>query len=540
MENEEINDFKNLILEQNQGYKTDSLIQSFAFSKYNVPIFREKQYKKWVNCGPDNLYPNYLVDKMNKCAIHNAILESKTKQIIGEGMFVEDSQDKDQLAQVTAFLKANNMKKLLRRIAFDYELFGYFFIGITWSNDRTKIAKIYHVDASSVRVGIPDRETREIKCFYYSEDWTQFRKKDFEPEEIPVFDPACRVEPNQLLMVRGYRPNTRYYNLPSYIGALNAIELNYEIGNYMLNSIKNGLSPSMNISFNNGNPTDEEKEVIYRSVKNLYSGSDNAGKFILSFNQSKENATEITPIETGNMSEIYSKLSEFCQNEIVRGHRLPNPILAGISVPGQLGLTNEIAQSSELFFNQVIAPIQLLLEETIQDLLEVNGLELKVYIKDSNPISFTYDDATLLNIMTVDELRKRIGLPILSVNDKVNLGVNITQPASATPSTPVKGTPAKTEEGMSDELPVNDNLKNLSGRQYQSMMRVIKQYGQGKLSRDQASILLSSGYGLTNDHIEAFLGDDEDETPLEATIQTPGVAPYVNQLPDNKKHITHK
>ena len=491
MEND-INDFNNLIQAQQSGFKDGSPIQGFNFSSYNVPVFKEKPYKKWVNCGADNLFPNYLVDKMNKCAIHNAILESKVRQVIGEGMSVEDSQDKDQLSQLNDFLKKIKIKTLLRRIAFDYELFGYFYLGITWSNDRTKIANIYHVDASSIRVGMPDKDTREVTTFYYSEDWSQFKKANFIPEEIPLFDPSNRIEPTCLLMVRGYRPNTRFYNLPVYIGAMNAIELNYEIGNYMLNSIKNGLSPSMNISFNNGNPSDEEKEVVYKSIKNLYSGSNNAGKFILSFNQSKENATTIDPIETSNMSEIYSRLSEFCQNEIVRGHRLPNPILAGISVPGQLGLSNEIVQSAELFYNQVIAPTQLLLEETIQDLIEFNGFSLKVFIKDSNPISFTYDDATLLNILTVNELRHRISMPPLSEADKANLAVTVASLAGAPApvATPAPAKAAATAEGMSDDAttPTNSVLRGMTGRQHQQLMRVIKQVANGKLTREQGTV----------------------------------------------------
>ncbi len=535
MDDELIN-FTQLLSAQQNGYKNDSALQTFNFASYAVPVFKEKLYKEWISCGDNNLYPNYLVDKMNKCAIHNAIIESKVRQIIGEGMTVEDSQDKDQLSQVTAFLKKINMKKLLRRIAFDYELFGYFFIGVTWSNDRTKIANLYHVDATSIRVGKPNPDTREIDKFYYSEDWTQFKKKDFIPEEIPVFDPNCRIEANCLLMVRGYRPNTRFYNLPTYVGAMNAIELNYEIGNYMLNSIKNGLSPSMNIAFNNGNPSDEEKEVIYKQIRNLYSGSNNAGKFILSFNQSKDNATTVDPIETSNMSEIYSKLSEFCQNEIVRGHRLPNPILAGISVPGQLGLSNEIVQSAELFYNQVIAPVQLLLEETMQDLLEVNNFTLKVFIKDSNPISFTYSDATLLNILTINELRQRIGMPPLSDADIKNLAIRIAKPeANKEPANSAQPTPAKkATEGLSTDEPiiVNEAIRGLTAKQHQQLVRVIRQYSKGQITKEVATVLLKTGLGLSQEDIDAMLPDIEDET---LSISTPGVSPYVDQVDPKKK-----
>lgn len=496
-------------------FRSDSSIQGIDFSSYKTPIFKEKTYgKPWVSCGHDNKWPLFLIDVKNKCAIHAAILDNVTRQVCGEGMHVEDSEDKDQLAEMNEFLKKSKINKLIKRCTADYHLFGYFFIGITWSNDRTKIANLYHVDASSIRSGVPEciegSPIKEIRSMWYSEDWTQSKKKEFQPEEIPVFDPNKRIDANCILMVRDYKSATRFYSLPSYNGAITACELNAAIGDYMLSSIKNGLSPSMIVNYN-ADASEEEKSVIYNQIKNLYSGEYGAGKFIMNFNQGKDSAITFDPIQTSNLSEIYSKLSDFCQNEIVRGHNLPNPILAGISIPGQLGLSNEIQQSSELYYNNKIAPVQILMEDTIQELLEVNDWSLKVFIKDSNPISFTYDDSTLLNILTVDELRKRIGYIPLSKTDITNLAVNIKDATKA----PVAGSvEPKTEEGMSDDepaAPTNELLRGMTGRQSQNLMRIVRQYNQKKMTREQATIMLSSGYGLSAEHVEAFLVDDTDD-----------------------------
>ena len=366
MTQEELNELKNELGVYNQGtnhYKEGSAIQALKFASYNIPNFKEKKFKDWVNCGPDNLWPLYLLKLVNNCAIHNRIIESKVRQIAGEGLTVQDSEDKDQLAQMEAFLKKIKFnKKTLKRIAFDQQLFGYFFLGITWNKARTGIANIYHVDASSIRVGTPDEECREITHMYYSEDWTQYKKQNFQPEKIAVFDENRRIEENQILMVRGYRPATRFYNLPSYIGCLDAIEAYSELGNHILNNVKQGFSPNLNISFNNGQPTDEEREVVYRTINSLYTG--NGPKFILSFNNSKENATTFDPINTDNMSEVYAGIKEKCQNDIVVGHGLTSPILAGIAMPGQLGgVSGEIERASEAFFNYVISPAQIQIEE---------------------------------------------------------------------------------------------------------------------------------------------------------------------------------
>ena len=44
----------------------------------------------------------------------------------------------------------------------------------------------------------------------------------------------------------------------------------------------NGLAPSMLINFNNGTPNQEQRELIEQRIAQKFSGSSNAGKFILS------------------------------------------------------------------------------------------------------------------------------------------------------------------------------------------------------------------------------------------------------------------
>lgn len=511
-------------------YKDGSNVQTLSFASYNIPNFKEKKFKDWITCGPDNLWPLYLLKLANNCAIHNRILESKVRQVFGEGLTVQDSEDKDQLAKMNEFLKKIKFnKKTLKRIAFDQQLFGYFFLGITWNKARTAIANIYHVDASAIRVGTPN-EDREVTHMYYSEDWTQFKKQNFKPEAIAVFDENRRIEENQILMVRGYRPATRFYNLPGYIGCLDAIESYSELGNHILNNVKQGFSPNLNISFNNGQPTEEERETVYRTLNALYKG--NGPKFILSFNNSKENATTFDPINTDNMSEVYAGIKEKCQNDIVIGHGLTSPILAGLTIPGQLGgISGEIERASEAFYNYVISPAQIEIEQVLQELLEVNGFNLKVWIKDSQPISYQYDDSTLLNIMTIDELRNKIGLPALSESDRANLGINITQPKTPE-NTPAVNGATPTEEGMSDEtVPVNDNIKNMSAKQHQQMLRIIRQYGKNQITKETATVLLKTGLGLSDEDISSMLPDTEEDM----SVQTPGIQPYVKQVESKKK-----
>ena len=539
MEQDEIQNIINLQQDFSSKFKDDSLVQGISFAKYNTPIFKESKHKKFISIGPDNNWPNYLVQLMNDCPLHGTIIQDKQMQICGEGFTVEDSEDKGQLANLNEFLKKINIKKSLKRWALDQQLFGYWFIGITWNKDRTKIANIYHVDASTIRVGEPN-EDGEVENFWYSELWKDYRKANFRPERIQRFDPLHRIDENCLLMIRGYRPATRFYNIPSYNGGRDAIELNIELTSYMLNSIKEGFAPTLNVSFNNGIPTSEERNTVYNTINNLFKGS-KGQRFILSFNNSKENATEITPINVSNMSEIYAKLGSYAEEEILKSHKAPK-VLYGIPQTGKLGggsSSNELELTSEEFTNKVIEPARHEIEEAINDLLLLNDYTLEVFIKPSKKLSSQFSDTIMLSVLTVDEIRAKQNMPPLADIDKKNLAINIsTQPVE---TNPLGGTKNATVEGMSEETPeeaeMNKVMRGMTGRESQNLLRIIRQVASGKIGRGAAEVMLQSGYGLTPEQITKFIGEEEEEA---MNVQTPGIAPYVDEVPTEKKKIITK
>ena len=63
---------------------------------------------------------------------------------------------------------------------------------------------------------------------------------------------------------------------------------------------------------------------------------------------------------------------------------------------------------------------------------------------------------------------------------------------------------------QAEEVSINENLKGLKGREYQALMRVIREYNKGKITRQQAIQMLRSGYGLTEEECNVWLGEDED------------------------------
>jgi hypothetical protein len=56
---------------------------------------------------------------------------------------------------------------------------------------------------------------------------------------------------------------------------------------------------------------------------------------------------------------------------------------------------------------------------------------------------------------------------------------------------------------------INENIKGLKGREYQNMMRIVREYAKGKLTREQAAQMLKSGYGFNDEEINTWLGESE-------------------------------
>ena len=111
------------------------------------------------------------------------------------------------------------------------------------------------------------------------------------------------------------------------------------------------------INFNNGVPTDEQKDEIEQAINDKFTGSENAGRFLLSFNDNKENQTTIARLATDNYADRYNSLEKTVRQSIFTAFRA-NPNLFGIPTEN-LGFSNEEYESAfELFNRTMVKPVQ--------------------------------------------------------------------------------------------------------------------------------------------------------------------------------------
>ena len=352
-------------------------------STYTSPKIKEVSNRDWISYGEDNNYFQYLIDRYNGSPTNNAIINAISSMIYGKGLDASNSNKKpEQYAQMISLFDNDSV----RRLSYDLKLMGQCAIQVIYSKDRTKIAQIEHMPVETLRAE-KCNEKGDIEAYYYWKDWNKIRPSD-KPLRIPAF--GTSKEAIEILYVKPYRSGYYYYSPVDYQGGLQYAELEEEVSNFHLNNILNGMSPSMLINFNNGTPNAEERRLIEQRIYNKFSGSSNAGKFILAFNDNAESAASIEPVQLSDAHNQYQFLSEESTKKIMVAHRVVSPMLLGIKDNSGLGNNaEELKTASTLMDNTVIRPFQHLLIDAFDKILAYNNISLHLYFKTLQPLEFT-------------------------------------------------------------------------------------------------------------------------------------------------------
>jgi hypothetical protein len=447
------------------------------FQEARQPEYREKRGKGYIEFGEKNDYPNYLLSLYNKSAKHNAIVKGKVNYIIGNG-WKSDEVDPiaDQfIAQPNQFESLND---LTRKVSIDIEIFGGAYLEVIWSVTGGQLTDVLHIDYTKIRSNTDNTQ------FWYKKDWNE--RKD---ELIPMMAFNTKVrQGKQILYIKEYRPGLDTYALPGYMGALNYIESDIEVSRHVLGNAQTGFSASKLITLPNGEPSPDEKRNIERRFTDRFSGSDGK-KFILSFTTDPARKPIIEDLGASDITkEDFTRVDLIIQNNLFSGHQITAPSLFGIAEPGQLNSRSQMRDAYEIFKNTYVNDKQQFLESIFTQLATLKGATSEISIIPVEPIGFELSEQALLQIAPKEWLLEKAGIDVAKY-----------APTEATQ-------PSLNQE----QVEVNDNLKNLSGRQYQQLMRVIRQFSQGKISKEIATTMLKSGLGMTDNEVNAMLGIDDD------------------------------
>jgi capsid portal protein len=184
----------------------------------------------------------------------------------------------------------------------------------------------------------------------------------------------------EILYIKDYTPGKFYYSLPDWISALQFSFSEAELSNLHINNIENGFLPLVMVNMNNGVPAPEERDTIEAMIEGKFTGTRNAGRFMLSFNDDPATKPTIDIIQTENLHEKYQYVAEYSQDRILVAHRITSPLLFGIrtAANGFSSQSEEMKTAFSILQTMTIQPFQQLIIEALATAFQFGGYGVKI------------------------------------------------------------------------------------------------------------------------------------------------------------------
>jgi hypothetical protein len=336
---------------------------------------------EWVPVGilGQDDYFQLITDAFNTSTTTSACVEGIADLIFGKGLYSKNEAFK-------AILPKLIPQEETKRVAFDLKLYGNGAYQVYWNKEHTKVIKFYHVPVQNLRAEKLYSNPR-IENYFYCTDWKD-QKAQKHKQKIPVF--GTSNENVEILYIKNYSPGHYYYSLPDWIASLQFAYVEADLSNLHLNNIANGFMPVVMVNFNNGVPAPEERQVTENMIEDKFTGSRNAGRFMLSFNDDPALKPTIDVIQTDNLHEKYQYVADYAQDRILVAHRVTSSLLFGIRSAnnGFSSQSEEMMTAYSILQTMTINSFQNLLLQAIDGALMEGGWEdSQLFIDQLTPLS---------------------------------------------------------------------------------------------------------------------------------------------------------
>ena len=362
--------------------KKETKLSVVNLSQQEIPVITEdtKTRQQWVPVGimsEDDYFP-VLTDAYTTSTTNAACIDGIADLIFGKGLFSNNPMFNEVLSKIVS-------QEDIRRISFDYKLYGNAAVDVIWNDDHTKIKKMYHTPVQNWRAKkVWDKPF--VQSYYYCHDWSDYRAQKAKVE-VPAFGKS--KDKRELLYIKNYTPGKFYYSVPDWISALQFSFVEAELSNLHINNIENGFLPLVMVNLNNGVPAPEERQTIEAMIESKFTGTRNAGRFMVSFNDDPNVKPTIDTITTENLHEKYQYVGDYAQDRILVAHRITSPLLFGIrtAANGFSSQSEEMKTSFSILQTMTIQGFQNNIINALQDAFEIGGWgETDLYFEQLTPL----------------------------------------------------------------------------------------------------------------------------------------------------------
>ena len=307
--------------------------------------------------GTDNQYPDYLFSLYTECATLQSIINGTTDFVCGN-----DIACNLPIFEKTVNKNGDTILDIIQRISTDYLIFGGFALQVI-RNAVGEITELYWVDFTKIR------SDKKNEVFFYSEDWC----KSYGRVKFIIYPKFNETDsnPSSIFYYKGNKTRGTYPT-PIYNAAITACELEKKINQFHLSEINNNFLTSKIINFNSGVPDDDLKNEIERNLNEKFSGSENAGRILISFNNNKDSETTVADIPQDEFGERYDSLAKRSTSQIFTAFRA-TPNLFGLPTETTGFNQQEFAEAFKLYNRTAVKPIQKVIVDTFDKIFGVDG-----------------------------------------------------------------------------------------------------------------------------------------------------------------------
>ena len=391
---------ENKTIEVVEGYHSFSTpFSKVGGANLSLPYVNGRyQVAGYIPFGQDNLYPELLNQMYYSSPLHGAIVDYKTNAVIGGGFNIMiDKLTNEEKLELYAFESKIKLKKIAPIVTKQLVIHNRVYFKLCFS-DKGKLTKVENLSPEKLR------RSKDGKTYFICEDWAS----RIDVFEIKPYHPLNK-EYEQLFIYELPCIGQDYYPLPQYSSALNFAFLSGELSYLAKSNIQNAVFPSFAMMFPKRPQSEEEKNVLRRTIDKL-KGAENAGKAVAFFANSPEQMPKIESLPTNSNDKLFQEASGLNTEQICFAHTI-DPILMGVRTTGSLGSGSDIKQAYVIFEKNVVKPLREIVQDIFNELLHIAKVKGELVINNFQIINET--------IVEVDEDASKLATRLSSLNTEL-------------------------------------------------------------------------------------------------------------------------
>jgi len=313
----------------------------FSAVDFDIPKISNNELilsgKEWVYYGNDNKFPVKIYNLYQSNTVVGSVINGSSDYIIQNGYSFDENLTTD---------------SDIENAILDLLIFGGFVLKKTVSKTN-KLLKLEHIDIRRFRID----KTSKYAFILDNMD---------ENVNYEWLGPKAIIKKYNIEDFIYYKGKSRmHYPIPDWFSALRSAETLVELQEFHYKLLKNGFVSNAIINFNNGIPSDEVRKDIENKINNKFTGAQNGGRLMISWNEDKDKATTIEQFADDEFDQKFTTLSDMSIANIFTTFRA-HPQLFGMST--QTGFANiEYDAAFNLYNKSRIIPIQKLFEKQLKD-----------------------------------------------------------------------------------------------------------------------------------------------------------------------------